>query len=153
MRRTFLVAAILAAASPAFGQAEKNEDAERALTKLGNDTAVAYTKADTAFFDRVLADEWTIIDPMGEVSNKERQIRELKDGTFVVKSMDNKELKVRIYGDAAVVTGCSEVKAKYKGNDFSSTDRWTDVYVKRDGKWRCVSTQVTGISGPDAKKP
>ncbi len=151
MKRTLLVAAILAAASPAFGLAEKNEEVERALIKHENDTAVAFAKRDTAFFENTLADEWTIIDPTGEVSDKARQIREVKDGTFAVESMDNKEMKVRVYGDAAVVTGLSEMKAKYKGEDISGTDRWTDVFVRRDGKWRCVASQATRV--PEGDKP
>jgi len=44
-------------------------------------------------------------------------------------------MKVRVYGDTAVVTGRGIYKAKYKGVDYSSDERWTDVFVKNNGRW------------------
>jgi len=44
------------------------------------------------------------------------------------------------------VTGRFTQKGTYKGKDISGTGRFTDTFVKRNGKWRCVATQGTMIS-------
>jgi ketosteroid isomerase-like protein len=149
MRHMLLVAGILAAAAPAIGQ---TSDAEKELTTLAKDSEAAFARNDAAFFDRVLADDWTLISPQGEAKTKADVQREMKEGTFKVESGETLDLKVRVYGDAGVVTGRSRLKATYKGKPIRSTDLWTDVYIKRDGKWRCVASQATSEAAESGKK-
>ncbi len=149
MRRMLLVAVTLAATAPAMGQ---TSDAEKELTALAKESDAAFARNDTAFFDRVLADDWTLITTEGEVQDKAQARREMKDGTFKVESWEMLEMKVRVYGDAGVVTGRGRLKAVYKGKRSSDTDRWTDVYIKRDGKWQCVSSQVTRVAAESGEK-
>jgi ketosteroid isomerase-like protein len=52
-------------------------------------------------------------------------------------------LKVRIFGDTAVAVGVSSVKGRDKKNDISGQYRWTDTFVKQNGGWRAVASQVT----------
>jgi len=59
--------------------------------------------------------------------------------------MNIDEMKVRVYGDTAVVTGQSTVKGIFKTQDISGKYRWTDVFVKRDGKWQIVNAQLTPV--------
>ena len=59
--------------------------------------------------------------------------------------MNIDEMKVRVYGDTAVVTGQSTVKGMFKTQDISGKYRWTDVFVKRDGKWQIVNAQLTPV--------
>jgi ketosteroid isomerase-like protein len=59
--------------------------------------------------------------------------------------MTPQDLKVKVYGDTAIVSGQTTDKGKYKGQDISGTYRFTDVFVKRDGKWMAVSTHVTPV--------
>jgi len=40
-------------------------------------------------------------------------------------------MKVRFFGDTAVLTGSDEEKSSYKGKDTSGRYTWTDVFVKR----------------------
>lgn len=151
MRRLLLVAATLAATAPAMGQ---TSNAEKELMALAKEGDAAFFKNDTAFSERVLAEEWTLIDPEGVTKSKAQVLKEAKEGTFKVVSGETMEMKVRVYGDAGVVTGYSRLKATYKGMPISSTDRWTDVYVKRDGKWQCVAGQVTHVAADsEGKKP
>ena len=77
---------------------------------------------------------------------------ELKDGTIDFEAMDPSEVKVRVYGDAAVVTSRVHVKLKIKGEKVDNHVRVSEFYVKQGGKWRCVSTQVTSIAEPSREK-
>ena len=62
--------------------------------------------------------------------------------------MKPREMKVRIYGEAAVIIGRSTIRAKVKGQDVSGEDRFTDVWIKSSDRWRAVASQVTRIVGP-----
>ena len=48
-------------------------------------------------------------------------------------------MKVRAYGDTAVVTYVTTDKGKFKGQDISGRYRWTDVFVRRGGTWQIVA--------------
>ncbi|MBA3715387.1 MAG: nuclear transport factor 2 family protein [Pyrinomonadaceae bacterium] len=52
---------------------------------------------------------------------------------------------MRVYGDAAVVTGRWASKGTRKGKTFDDNERYTTVYVKRDGRWQIVSDHTSRI--------
>ena len=56
-----------------------------------------------------------------------------------------REMNVRVYGDAAVITGRSTIKANVDGQPVTGDYRFTDVWVKRDD-WQAVASQVTRIA-------
>ncbi len=136
----------------ALASAVEPWDAEKELTALAKESDAPFVKNDAAFFERVLADEWTIITPDGKALDKAQHLREMKDGTLKVESSETLEMKVRVYGDAAVITGRGRWKAKDKGEPIGGTVRWTDVYIKRGGKWQCVASQVTPIAAESGTK-
>jgi ketosteroid isomerase-like protein len=103
-------------------------------------------RGDTAKVGHILADGWELIATNGEVVTKEAYLMLFKTGAVAFESSESADVKVRVYGDAAVVTGQSIIKGKYKGVAFISDDRWTDVFVKKNGRWQCVATQVTRIT-------
>ncbi len=147
MRRTLAVAALLALMVPTTVCAD-DADAEKQVASLSKQNREAMVKGDTQSLDSIQADDWIGIDPMGDVADKAKNAKDLKDGTVDIESIEPSEVKVRVYGDAAVVTGRSHVKLKYKGEKIDNHVRVTEFYAKQGGKWRCVSTQVTRISEP-----
>jgi len=137
----------------AFGQgtprqaaSSKSSSVEKELIKLEVGWADAFLKADVAFLDRILADDYTDTSEDGTVSTKTQDVADLKSGDLKVTSSVNDDIKVRVYGNAAVVTGRLTMKAQYKGKDISGQYRWTDTWVKRSGQWQCVATGVSKIA-------
>jgi ketosteroid isomerase-like protein len=57
--------------------------------------------------------------------------------------MESEDVKVRGYGDSAVVTALTRTKAKFIDKEFTTQERATDFFVKRDGRWQCVFSQLT----------
>jgi ketosteroid isomerase-like protein len=57
--------------------------------------------------------------------------------------MESEDIRVRAYGDSAVVTAVTRTKGKFMGQEFSTQERATDVFVKFEGRWQCVLTQLT----------
>ena len=119
---------------------------EQELIKLEKELADAWVKRNVAFFDRVIADDFTWTAPYGIVSTKAQSLATLKSGEDVVTSWVVDEMKVRVYGDAAVATGRSTIKETYKGEDVSGQYRWTDTWVKRAGRWQCVAGHNSEIA-------
>ena len=54
-------------------------------------------------------------------------------------------MKVRVYGDAAVVTMRAMIKETYKGEEISDIVRITNTWIKKAGRWECVSTHSSRI--------
>ena len=147
MRRTLSAAALLAQMVPAMGRAD-DADPEKQVASLSNRNHAALVAGDTSALDALLSDDWEGISPFGEVISKARQAKELKDGTLDFISIDPSEVKVRVYGDAAVVTGRYQVELKLRGRENTIPVRITESFAKQGGKWRCVSAQVTRIAEP-----
>ena len=118
---------------------------EQELVKLEHDWAKAGIKKDIAFFDQILADDFTATDPEGNVFSRAQYLAEMKSGDYVLASFVQDDLKVRIYGDAAVVTGRATIKGQYKGEEASGQYQWTDTFIKHAGRWQCVATHSSMI--------
>ena len=67
--------------------------------------------------------------------------------TMKYTSIENEDVKVIVFGDAAVATGGSKAKGTdSSGKPFDSYERWTDTWVKMpNGRWQCVATQATEV--------
>jgi len=76
---------------------------------------------------------------------KAQSIENLKTGTATTQSIELGAIKVRVFGDTAVVTVSDTENSTYNGKDSSGKYVWTDFYANRNGKWQCVASQSTKI--------
>ena len=115
------------------------------LLYMEREWADADMKKDASWFDRNFADDFTSISARtGAISNKREEIDSMKGVTTDLEEVS--DMNVRIEGNTGIVTGIYRVKGKdEKGAPFDRTSRYTDVYVKRDGRWQVLSTQGTAI--------
>ena len=116
---------------------------EQELLKLENAFAEAIIKNDLERIGRLVADDWIIIDPNGEIVDRTRFFEMIKSGALTHDTMESEDFRVRVYGDSAVVSAITSAKGKFMGQEFSTHERTTDVFVKRDGRWQCVLTHLT----------
>jgi len=124
----------------------QTDSVEQELIKLEDEWAEAWLRSDVAFFDRIMADDYTWTSPWGDVSTKADNFALVKSGKDVITSWVLADMKVRVYGAAAVVTGRDTIKETYKGEDVSSQNRWTHTWVKRAGRWQCVAAHSSEIA-------
>ena len=123
----------------------KTDAAEQELLRLEKAFAEAIVKNDLEGIGRLVTDDWIIIDPNGEIVDRSRFLEVIKSGALTHDMMASEDFRVRVYGDSAVVTGVTRTKGKFLGQEFSTHERATDVFVKRDGRWQCVLTHLTAF--------
>ena len=70
----------------------------------------------------------------------------MKSGASKLDSFDFGPMDVKVIGNVAVVQGSDTEKSTYKGTDTSGKWAWMDVFVKRDGKWLAVRSQLARVS-------
>jgi ketosteroid isomerase-like protein len=98
---------------------------------------------DAATFETLVADDWIAISPDGKSQTKAERAAEIK--TAHIASATLGDMKVRVFGATAVVTGTDEEITMTDGKRSSERYVWTDVFVKRKGKWLAVASQTAQI--------
>ena len=116
---------------------------EEELLKLEKEFTQANLTNHAEEIGRFLADDWIIIEANGAMIDRTRFLGVIKSGDLSYQMMELDEAQVRIYGETALVTGVFTTKGKFKGQEFNTRERGTDVFVKRDGRWQCVFSQLT----------
>src|SRR5262249_34477804 len=118
---------------------------EEELLELEKAFAQAIVSNNLEGIGRLVTEDWIIIDPNGEIVDRARFFEVIKSGALTHEMMESEDLRVRVYGDSAVVTAVTRTKGMFMGQSFSTQERATDVFVKRDGRWQCVLTHLTRL--------
>ena len=117
------------------------------LTDIQHRLAQAWVDGDREFIESILADDWRVTDLTGRVLTKEEVLREaFGSDERQVASMKIDDIRVRPFGDWAIVTGQTQAAGEYQGEMIEVKLRFTDVFVMRDGRWQAVSSQATLLS-------
>jgi ketosteroid isomerase-like protein len=127
-------------------ESDMKDNAESELTALEKEWAQAFVKNDAEAIARYMADDWSVISPEGNVIDRATFLGLIKSGVLSHDRMEFAEVKVRVYGDTAVVTSRATSKGKFRGEAFSELERSTDVLVKQNGQWKSVVTHLTRIA-------
>ena len=146
MKNLFAIAVLLLAAC-GLAVADTATD-ERQLTQLINDLNAALVKADVAFLERVLDRDFVHYRPHGNVENRAQYLEDRKSGRVHFDSLLADQIKVRRYGDTAIVTYRSTAKGKDQDGAIDEQRRWTRVFVRKNGRWQLVASQGTTIQKP-----
>lgn len=116
---------------------------EKELLNLEKQFAAAIVKNDPEAIGQFVINEWIIINADGRIIDKERFLGVIRSGALTHEMMESDDIRVRVYGDNAVVSAITRTKGKFMGQEFSNEERATDVFVRLEGQWRCVLTQLT----------
>jgi len=125
-------------------EAQQSRDEQQVLQIL-RELDVATVKKDTALFRRHLADDATSISSNGTLRTKTDLIAAVTQrDNFTKYESDN--LKVRIYGETAVVTGRATYSGTFNGVQYTNRQvLFTATYVRRNGQWQSVAAQNTAV--------
>jgi ketosteroid isomerase-like protein len=106
----------------------------------------AIIQNNAAVFERLLADDYLGITPSGMLETKADALALRRSGSVKISQLDPSQMKVRVYGDTAVVTSRAEVTGTSGDLDISGEYRYTRVYNRRSGQWKIVSFEANRIS-------
>ena len=132
----FAAAALVSAAQQKSGPASTF----LALEEKWND---AYKRGDIEAMNALLADDFIITVEDGATYSKTGYIAHLRDSSEHVAVTEISDVKVRLHANIAVVTGAYLEKGTAKSKPYEYNDRFTDIWMKGEGKWQLVASHYS----------
>ena len=131
---------------PLVAQAQQ-KGAEQQVLQAEKDRFAAMIKSDAATLDKLIADDVTYTHGSARLVTKAEFIGELTSGAFKYLTIapEEKEWKVRVVGNVAIVNGAAGMRVVDHGNDQTIRIRYTNVQVNRGGRWQMVAWQATRL--------
>jgi len=99
----------------------------------------AHLRGDAGALDRLWADDLVVTVPDMPVMDKSESLAFIRSGKMKFQRYQTSDLRTRVYGDAAVVTGQLERVRDSANKEFEDDWRFTKVYVRRNGRWQVVA--------------
>ena len=116
------------------------------LKQLEQDGLDAYREDEADKMSRILADDFVGRWADGSTTDKRGTVEPVRTGEEKHSANQLVECNVRIYGDTAVVTGIQTEKSTLEGRDGSGRYSFTDVFVKRNGRWQIVAPETKRVA-------
>jgi len=126
----------------AFAPAQEKSDAAT-IRAMETKWAEAYKQHNIDILSSLLADDFVITIEDGSIYSKAGYITHSADPSVHVQVAELSDLKVRIHGETAVVTGAYHEKGESGGKAYEYHDRLTDVWMKIGGRWQVIGSQYS----------
>ncbi len=94
---------------------------------------------------KCITPDWVLVDSQGGIIPQEGFFNVLQTGQLSHSTMSKKILRVKVYGDLALVTGRGQNTGTWQGQPLEADEWITDVYKKEQDKWLCVLTHLTPV--------
>jgi ketosteroid isomerase-like protein len=110
-----------------------------ALQQLNRDYIRSVQTSDVQRFEQILADDFLCSNPDGSLVDRAGFLAQTVR-PVTISNLEARDVVVRILGDVALV----HARTTYSLADGrAGAGRYTDVWARRAGAWRCVSAHVT----------
>jgi len=144
MASHWLFAIAMALATPVAQAGDKTQD-EREILRVEAALCRAFETGDVAALRDGLDERFTLTDSSGKVTN----LAEVERGDPSYDVFRNHGQSIRLYGDAALVTGITSIEGRSGGQAFAADFRFTDTWVRVDGRWKMAASHASRL--PAAK--
>ena len=146
LRTAALSALLIAVAAPGL-RAAQPAGTEAELRALEERLARAWVEKDRPFIEGLLAGDWSVTDGAGQVLTKDQVLAQtFASSDRTIDSMTIDDVRVRVFGSTAVVTGRTRATGSYRGQTGSAVLRFTDIFVQRDGRWQIVASHGSTVT-------
>jgi len=115
------------------------------LKQMERDWTDAQKSRNVEKLGQIIADDWIGVGYDGNKTNKQDFINGVKSGASKLESFTFADMDVKVIGNVAIVQGGDTEKSSTHGEDTSGKWVWTDVFVKKDGKWQAVRSQSARV--------
>jgi hypothetical protein len=123
----------------AFANRSRQSDDAAELSRLESVWNDAYTHGNVEPLEQLLADDLIVTMTDMAVMNKAQSIGLLRSGHLKFPRYETSDIRIRVYNDAAIVTGRLQRTRTVNGNNVDDDWRFTKVYVRRSGRWQVVA--------------
>jgi ketosteroid isomerase-like protein len=125
--------------------ASRAAEAEQAVTAAHDRRIAATVAADLAGLGAMMTDDLTYTHSSGVTETKAEFLEGLRSGKYVYREIAPRDRRVRVHGDAAVVSGPCHVVIEPGGKRTEIDLYFTELYVKVGGKWRMALWHSTRL--------
>ena len=108
----------------------------------------AQVNGDRAALERLVADDYVLVNGAGQVQGKAQLIADYVAPGFKLDPFTIEEPVEKMLGDTALLGGRVNMTGTDGGQRFALVVRFVDTWAKRDGQWRVVYSQVTRVAKP-----
>ena len=137
---TVFALTIFASSLLVFGQ---GSDEENAVLQVERDLATAYLNSEDGAIASGVMEDYALTNSTGKITTRADDLDEARKKDPKYEVFENHDMKVRIHGDTAVVTGRRHTKGTAGGKPFDSKFQFTDTFVKDAGRWRLLAGHVS----------
>ena len=137
---------IVAATTPSLAQAVKSD--QQTLIDLERRWDTAFRNGDVTYIDSILTDDFIATYEDGSRADKKKELGLAAAFNQQIDDSSQDDFTIRIYGDTAVVWFTLHLLGPVQGKSVEITYQYLDVWVLREGKWKCVASQSTRLAPP-----
>lgn len=112
------------------------EPAVEAILRAERETMEAIGRKDAAALSRLLDEGFVLRTPAGPEVSRAEFIQNVASIPADILSVRGEGVRAEIFGETAVVTGVQRARVRVEGKEFDNVSAFTDVFVKRRGRWR-----------------
>ena len=123
--------------------AQEPSSAASQVRKLEEKWTAAYKERKIDLLASLLAEDFVITVEDGSTYSKTGYITHSADPSVQVEVAELSDLRVRVRGDIAVVTGAYHERGQSNGKPYEYHDRLTDVWMKVGGAWQVVASHYS----------
>jgi ketosteroid isomerase-like protein len=137
---TFLLALACLPFAQEISMAQGDETKIIALENLWNQMQINH---DADAMGKMLDSDYVFTDYDGSVMSKSQFLATIRDNTVQLTVEVSTDMKLHRHGDTVIVIGATREKGTEKGKPFSHVGRFTDTWIKKDGQWFCIASQLS----------
>jgi uncharacterized protein (TIGR02246 family) len=150
---TMLLVGTALAGAPSTTTASKpdaNANPETSALLLAEaDACKAFEDGNADALRKALTADFTLVDSRGNVTNLEQNLAEVAAREPYYDEFRNDSQRVRMYGDdTALIVGVTRIRGKAGGEAFAADFRYTDTWIRRDGRWLLAASHASRLPDP-----
>jgi len=124
-------------------KAEGDETKSIALENLWNQMQINH---DADAMGKMLDSDFVLTDYDRTVMSKGQFLASVRDTSNQLTVEVSTDMKLHRHGDTVIVVGATREKGTEKGKPYTHQGRFTDTWIKKDGQWLCIASQL-GLIG------
>ncbi len=141
MSKIIGLSCLMAIILSACGKGKSGVGAESELIRLNNLYDSAIVHEDITTLKRLYAKDYVYTNPEGKLLTKDEQTTSISSSEIKWHEGKSTEVRVKVYGKMAIVTGLFVARGDYRGNPLNINERYTSVWMKGDTSWQLIAEQ------------